>query len=102
MYDFVAATLCSGPARIGNVAQLSAASGDASALTMLTTSAPASRAALAESTRSGLCPDCEIARNNVRSRLRHLVWKIDEIDGECDATGVAVSISIRCFALVAA
>ncbi len=65
MNDLVAATLRSGPARNGNTASAMRARGEVSSLTRATTKAPASAAAWAAASRSGLRPDWEITRQSV-------------------------------------
>ena len=67
MNDFVAATLSSGPAQSGTTSSARPASGERSSLTRASTCAPARRAASTEASRSGLLPDCEIARHSAPS-----------------------------------
>jgi hypothetical protein len=67
-YDLVAATLCSSPTHSGTTQSAAAASGEFSSFTSATTRAPASFAARAVASRSGLRPDCEIARKRHPAR----------------------------------
>ena len=60
MYDLVAATLISGPARSGTSVSDSAARGESSTLTIATVRAPLSFAARIAARMSGLLPDCEM------------------------------------------
>src|SRR5262245_35077866 len=68
MYDLVAATLISTPARSGTRRSAIAASGDSGELHSAITSAPPRFAASVEASRSGLLPDCEIAMNTTPRR----------------------------------
>lgn len=79
-----------------------AASGESMSLTRLTTKAPAALAASAETTRSGLRPDCEIARKRAPRSFRQGVEYTELTDGACEAVGVSARVSMRYFAKVAA
>src|SRR3954463_14401447 len=61
----VAAALFSGPAPCGRTTEAISASGESGSLTRATTIAPESRAAWAAASKSGLRPDCDIARQSM-------------------------------------
>ena len=71
-----------------------AASGEATSLTRATVSAPSRRAVSASSTRSGLRPDCEIARKSAPA-IRGRALKIEPIDGPTEETTSPMRISRR-------
>ena len=96
MYDLVAATLVSSPAHNGSVSSAISASGEPSAFTSATTKAPASRAARVVTRRSGLRPDCEIARKRQSARSWRRVT--DDTDGAADAVSTPRRVSKRYFA----
>src|SRR6516162_7176387 len=84
---FVAATLSSGPAAIGNTTSQAAANGLSVSLTMAAVRAPEAFAEDADSIRSSLRPDCEIARNSWPSSRKSLRYT-EVILGAASATGM--------------
>src|SRR5437763_10802296 len=100
MYDLVAATLFSAPAQSGSVKSAIDARGESSSFTAATTSAPASCAARADATRSGLRPDCEMARKR-QSRRSWRAPYTDATDGAADDVMTPSLVSKRYFAKVA-
>src|ERR1051326_4437538 len=80
---FVAAALFSRPAPCGSTMEAISASGESGSLTSATTIAPESRAAAAAASRSGLRPDCDIARHSVL-RSESGASKTEKIEGESD------------------
>src|ERR1700735_5164542 len=101
MYDFVAATLRSMPAQSGIVKSAAWARGDDSALTSATTRAPPFFAARTVASRSGLAPDCEIARNIVPARFGAASYT-EVTEGAAEEVRMLSRVSMRYFANVAA
>ena len=92
----LAATAVSSPAHCGITTSHAAASGAPVSFRMPTTSAPPRRAARASSIRSGLRPDCEIARNSAPSSTSEVPY-VETMLGPIDATGSPSVVSIRYF-----
>ena len=69
MYDLVAATLRSVPAPMSMAYCAILMSGESGVLQIATTNAPPARAFSTDASRSGLLPDCEIARHTEFSRF---------------------------------
>src|SRR5256885_12840780 len=79
----VAAALFSGPAPCGRMIEAIPASGESGSFTRATTIAPESRAAWAAANKSGLRPDCDIARQSVL-RSESGALKTEKIEGESE------------------
>ena len=97
----LAATLRSMPAHNGTVKSAAWANGEDSAFTSATTRAPAFFAARTVASRSGLAPDCEMARNTVPARFGTASYT-DVTEGAAEEVRTLSRVSIRYFANVAA
>ena len=91
---FVAAALFSGPAPCGSTIEAISASGESGSLTKATTIAPESRAAPAAASKSGLRPDCDIARQSML-RSESGALKTEKIDGESEDVRMPSRVSTR-------
>ncbi len=101
MYDLVAATLLSTPAKRGIRRSAISASGESSELHSATTQAPQDFALAAAASRSGLRPDWEIARNKTPRRSGFASYS-ELSDGAAEEVSTFVWLSMRYFAKVAA
>ena len=90
----VAAALFSGPAPWGRMTEAISASGESASLTKATTIAPESRAARAAASKSGLRPDCDIARQSVLESESGAL-NTEKIDGDSEDDKMPSRVSTR-------
>jgi hypothetical protein len=90
----VAAALFSGPAPCGRMIDAISASGESGSLTSATTIAPESRAAPAAASKSGLRPDCDIARQSVFPSESGAL-NTENIEGESEDAKMPNRVSTR-------
>ena len=96
MYDFVAATARSGPARTSIPNSAAAASCEPGAFVTATVSAPQSRAAAVDSTRSGEPPDWLTTIHSTPPRSGRAPYPVS-VDGDTRPAGIPSRTSSKYF-----
>lgn len=91
---FVAAPACSGPTASGRTFAAAPASGLSKVFSRATVPAPPDAAVRLRATRSGLAPDCEMARN-AATFMRSPPSNRPPSEGSSDASGIPVPIPVR-------